>query len=102
MDHIPPAAGLQLMAEGIGRALGLLLFFRGKLGVFFPKPVDTAGRVHETLLTGKKRMTAGADFNVNLLSGSGRGCKLISAGANDLGFKKLGMDFLFHGIKPPW
>jgi hypothetical protein len=40
-----------------------------KLGVLFTKTVDSAGRIHQFLLSGKKRMALGTNFHANILFG---------------------------------
>ena len=57
---------------------------------------DTAGRVHEFLLTGEERMTMRADPDPQILA-RGTGLENRPASAGDRRFKIFGMDGCFHG-----
>jgi hypothetical protein len=63
--------------------------------VFFAEPLDAAGGVHQLLFTGKKRMTGGTNFNLDILDG-GTGLYHITAGAGNFSKLIFGMNFFLH------
>jgi hypothetical protein len=65
--------------------------------VFLAELVHAAGRVHDLLLAGVKRMALGADFNVQWLVQGGTGFEFIAATAGYVNFFVFGMAFGFHG-----
>jgi hypothetical protein len=85
-----PAAGNSQKKMGTDALLVLLKFF-----VFFSKTFDAAGRIHQLLFAGKKRMAFGANFHANVLF---RGSNLHRgpAGTLDGCIEIIRMDVSFH------
>src|SRR3989338_721273 len=71
----------------------------GLLAVLAPEPLDAAGRIHQFLLAGEKRMAVRADFDVDLLPGGPRVIR-GPAGARDRAGHVVGMNALFHTTAP--
>jgi hypothetical protein len=66
-----------------------------EIGIFSFEPVNTAGRVHQLLFAGKKRMALGTDFHFDVLFG-GTHLKGGTACTGRGGLGILGMDVFFH------
>ena len=77
-------------------------FFRFflKFFVFFSKSFNSAGRIHQFLFSGKKRMALGADLNTDILAG-GANLHHIATGAFDVCLRILRMNIRFHIVQPP-
>jgi hypothetical protein len=84
-----PGTGRSLWEDGAG-ALLILKFF-----VFFSEPFDTAGRIDQFLLAGKKRVAFGANFHAYVFF---RRTNLdgVAAGTLDGCFEIIRMDVGFH------
>jgi hypothetical protein len=84
-----PGTGRSLKGDR-AEALLILEFF-----VFFSEPLDAAGRIHQLLLAGKKRVTLGTDFHAYVLF---RGTHLEGAAASTLDGRCgiIRMDVGFH------
>ena len=78
------------MAVSWSRVLFFIVF-----GVFFTETLDAPGRVHELLLTGKKRVALRTNFNGNVLFG-GSNFQRIAAGTFDGRHGVLRMNIRFH------
>src|SRR5262249_26289115 len=61
--------------------------------------LDTAGRIDELHLAGKKRMADRANFDGDVLLGTARGELVAATAGHRRGFI-LGMDLFFHGSLP--
>jgi hypothetical protein len=71
-----------------------------KFLVFFTESFDAAGRIHQLLLTRKKRMALGADFDSDSLFG-GSHLESGPTGTLDAGVVVFRMDFWFHNDLNP-
>jgi hypothetical protein len=80
----------------------LLLVFGGQMfGVLLVELLDTAGRVNQLLLAGKKGMAGGTDFHIDFFV-HGAEFEFAAAGAFGHNLVVLGMNVRFHGYpKPP-
>ncbi len=65
------------------------------VAVLLHEPLDTPFGIHQLLLTGKKRVAVGADFNPDVLF-SRAGGKLIPTGTPDSGFIIFWVNVCFH------
>jgi hypothetical protein len=71
--------------------------FRGGISVLLGKALDAAGGVHQFLLSGEKRMTVGANFDVQPVSlDGGTGLEIVSAGAVHRDGMVVGMNTGLH------
>ncbi len=77
------------------RKENLFLF---KFRIFFAETVNSSCCIQKTLLAGKKRMTGGAYFHMNLFALCRKNLFLVAAGAGNGGIVNLGMDIFFHCI----
>src|SRR5579864_185214 len=88
--------------EGWTLFTNFLLLFRGRadagLAVLTAEALDAPGGVDQLLLAGEERVTARADFHVNVAAVSGTGSKCVSAGAVHAHFVISGMNSCFHGV----
>jgi hypothetical protein len=71
-------------------ALLILKFF-----VFFSEPLDTAGRIHQLLFAGKKRVAFGTNFHADVFFRRSN-LNNVAAGTLDGGFGIIRMDVGFH------
>jgi hypothetical protein len=86
---VEPGTGRSLK-EDRAETLLILKFF-----VFFPEPLDTAGRIDQFLFAGKKRVAFGTDFHAYVFF---RRTNLdgVAAGTLDGCFEIIRMDVGFH------
>ena len=75
-----------------------LLFLLG-FGVLAAKSLDSSSRIHNLLLTRKKRMAGRADFHVDIAFVSGTGGKRASTCAANTHFIVCGMNTCLHNRK---
>src|SRR5687767_7450537 len=70
--------------------------YDGTASVTPVEAVNASGRIDKLLLTGKKRMALGTDFDVQLFTHRRAGLKGMTARASDVNFLIIRMYFLFH------
>ena len=58
--------------------------------------INTSAGINEFLLTGKERMTLGADVNADFVALCGTSSECLAASANNFCFNIVGMDCFFH------
>jgi hypothetical protein len=72
------------------------LFF----AVFLLEAIDAASGVHDLLLTGEERVTAGAYFHGKIFTQRGTGSEAVATATGYLDITIFRMYFSFHGSVP--